>query len=85
VRSQADNDGGIKYEWRWGPRAYSEVGEKGIAQFAAEFMVTREHEEDEDEGEGRRRNRKRDDPHEKVEKMIESIEKAAGSELTDLK
>ncbi|KAF5361515.1 hypothetical protein D9758_006135 [Tetrapyrgos nigripes] len=90
VRSQADNDSGIKYEWRWGVRAYSEVGEKGIAQFAAEFMVTREHEEDEDEDEGqgarnRNRNRRGPNPHEQVEKMLGAIEKAAGSELVELK
>ncbi|KAM5540612.1 hypothetical protein V8D89_005643 [Ganoderma adspersum] len=27
------------FEWRWGPRALTEVGERGIAQFVAEFMA----------------------------------------------
>ncbi|THV02609.1 MAGE-domain-containing protein, partial [Dendrothele bispora CBS 962.96] len=85
IRStQADNDTGIKYEWRWGVRAQSEIGEQGIAQFVAEFMVTREHEEDEDEEEGSGRNRRRQDPHKKVEKMLEGIGKAAGGELAGL-
>ncbi|KAK7443455.1 hypothetical protein VKT23_015628 [Stygiomarasmius scandens] len=87
VRStQADNDSGIKYEWRWGVRAQSEIGEQGIAQFVAEFMVTREHEEDEDEEEGgSSRNRRRQDPQKKVEKMLDGIAKAAGGELAGLK
>ncbi|OSD02310.1 hypothetical protein PYCCODRAFT_1477861 [Trametes coccinea BRFM310] len=29
------------YEWRWGPRAHAEVGERGIAQFVSEFMAVR--------------------------------------------
>ncbi|CDO72663.1 hypothetical protein BN946_scf184985.g82 [Trametes cinnabarina] len=29
------------YEWRWGPRAHAEVGERGIAKFVAEFMAVR--------------------------------------------
>ena len=27
------------FEWRWGPRALTEVGERGVAQFVAEFMA----------------------------------------------
>ncbi|KAI0764243.1 MAGE family-domain-containing protein [Trametes elegans] len=29
------------YEWRWGPRAMAEVGERAVAQFVAEFMAVR--------------------------------------------
>ena len=27
------------FEWRWGPRALTEGGERGIAQFVSEFMA----------------------------------------------
>ncbi|KAI8976336.1 MAGE family-domain-containing protein [Trametes punicea] len=38
------------YEWRWGPRAHAEVGERAVAQFVAEFMAVRPGaEEDEEE------------------------------------
>ncbi|KAJ3898768.1 MAGE-domain-containing protein [Lentinula edodes] len=30
-------DGENKYEWRWGPRAHSEIGEKAVQEFVAEF------------------------------------------------
>lgn len=56
-------------EWRWGPRAMSEVGETGIAKFVAEFMVRGEGDEGEDEAKARQR----------VEKMMQGIEKAAGT------
>ena len=26
------------FEWRWGPRALTEVGERAVAQFVAEFI-----------------------------------------------
>src|ERR1700761_1133945 len=44
--SQADEDSGQTYEWRWGPRAQSEVGEQAIGAFIADFMVTQERAED---------------------------------------
>ena len=37
------------YEWRWGPRAAAEVGERAVAQFVAEFMAVRPGENDGDE------------------------------------
>ncbi|KAJ3806175.1 hypothetical protein F5876DRAFT_80977 [Lentinula aff. lateritia] len=30
-------DGENKYEWRWGPRAHSEIGEKAVQELVAEF------------------------------------------------
>ena len=35
----AAGEEGTAFEWRWGNRAHSEVGEMAIAAFAAEFMV----------------------------------------------
>ncbi|KAI0667533.1 MAGE family-domain-containing protein [Trametes maxima] len=37
------------YEWRWGPRAHAEVGERAAALFVAEFMAVRPGEDDGDE------------------------------------
>ncbi|KAJ7360993.1 hypothetical protein DFH08DRAFT_362829 [Mycena albidolilacea] len=59
VQAQDDDAGGQHtYEWRWGARAQSEVAEKAVAGFVAEFMVQDEgmggmgdaEEEEEDEG-----------------------------------
>lgn len=41
TQNPQDGDHTAGYEWRWGPRAHSEIGESGIALFAAEFMVER--------------------------------------------
>ncbi|KAL7278017.1 hypothetical protein ACG7TL_007977 [Trametes sanguinea] len=80
------------YEWRWGPRAHAEVGERGIAQFVAEFMAVRpgigeaddegEDGESEDavgvpEDEGTRK---------RVETIFKGIERAAaGAPLADVR
>lgn len=41
-QSQAANDeDGASFEWRWGARAQSEIGELGIGRFVAEFLVER--------------------------------------------
>lgn len=46
----ANDDGTLAaYEWRWGPRALAEVGERAVAQFVAEFMAARPGEDDADE------------------------------------
>lgn len=86
-RARADDDSGNTYEWRWGNRAQSEIGETGIAQFVAEFMVGEEDEdEEEDEGSGRvRANRKQAEAESKLVKMTKGIERAAGGKLADLK
>ncbi|KAK0236547.1 MAGE-domain-containing protein [Armillaria nabsnona] len=84
--TQGDEDSGATYEWRWGNRAHSEVGEKAIAQFVAEFMVGEQEAEDEEEDGGRARGRRRQDrAQNKVEKMAAGIERAAGGNLSDLK
>lgn len=86
--TQADDDSGITYEWRWGARAQSEVGEKGIAQFIAEFMVGDLHGQDEgdddDEGARARGKTKRATAERDVEKMTKGIERAAGGNLAEL-
>jgi melanoma-associated antigen len=52
LATQRENGG--TWQWRWGNRAESEVGEMNIAKFAAEFMIERAGddamEEEEEEG-----------------------------------
>jgi hypothetical protein len=67
----ADGAGGM-FEWRWGPRAMVEVGERGVAEFVGEFMV-----EDEPVANARAREAR-------VAKMVEGVEKAAGSKLVEV-
>jgi len=83
LRSQAeDQEAGITYEWRWGPRSFCEVGEQNIAQFVAEFMVQSDGDQDEGGAAGARaRNRRQ----EQMQKMYAGVEKAAGGKLTELK
>ncbi|KAG5641632.1 hypothetical protein DXG03_004569 [Asterophora parasitica] len=80
--TQADDETGATYEWKWGSRAQSEVGEKAIAKFIAEFMVGAADDFDEDQGGVRGR---REDATAKLEKMARGIERAAGGQLTDIK
>lgn len=51
VRGADETAEGVTYEWRWGPRAHAEAGEKAIAQFVGQFMVRELLEGDEDEDE----------------------------------
>lgn len=87
--TQADEEAGTTYEWRWGNRAQSEVGEKGIAQFVAEFMVGDAGDDDEDEEDdvaaGRGANRRQADADAKLAMMVKGIQRAAGGQLADLK
>jgi hypothetical protein len=88
--TQADEEAGTTYEWRWGTRAQSEVGEKGIAQFVAEFMVGDAGEDDDDDEEddaaaGRGAKRRQNDADAKLAKMLKGIERAAGGQLAELK
>ncbi|KAJ6472320.1 MAGE family-domain-containing protein [Mycena vitilis] len=83
-----DQAGGQTYEWRWGARAQSEVGEQAVAAFVTEFMVSAEgggeDAEDgaEDNAAGRARaNKKRADAANRLEKMAKGIERAAGGQL----
>ncbi|XP_006456478.1 hypothetical protein AGABI2DRAFT_122375 [Agaricus bisporus var. bisporus H97] len=88
VGGDAHNDMGMQagdmYEWRWGARAFCEVGETDIAKFVAEFMVNYNtggkagDEEEDDEGtEGRKKT--------KVEKMYMGVRKAAGGSLAAIR
>ncbi|KAK7018433.1 MAGE domain-containing protein [Favolaschia claudopus] len=91
----ADDDGQTTYEWRWGARAHSEVGEKAVGAFVAEFMVQEESlpggeggEEDagaEGAAAGRAKASKRKaDAASRLEKMAKGIERAAGGQLADV-
>jgi hypothetical protein len=85
------DDDGITWEWRWGHRAHSEIGEKGVAQFVAEFMVESERRGmevlEEEDGEGRAGNRRRQNKETEARKRLEAVMKgigrAAGGDLTD--
>lgn len=72
-------------EWKWGGRAHSEVGEKGIAQFVGEFMVGQMGGgEDADDDEGERRNGAIREK--RLEVMMKGIQRAAaGGNLSDVK
>ncbi|KAJ3806172.1 MAGE-domain-containing protein [Lentinula aff. lateritia] len=84
-------DGENKYEWRWGPRAHSEIGEKAVQEFVAEFMVGIGSNEDDQDGSGSRGGRSSGgsnrvhDNAAKLKKMMDGIEKAAGGNIVDLK
>ncbi|KAG6885808.1 hypothetical protein C0993_009568 [Termitomyces sp. T159_Od127] len=77
--TQADEENGVTYEWRWGSRSQSEVGETAIAKFIAEFMVG-ETDDDEDDG-----TRARQYAGSRLERMTRGIERAAGGHLSDMK
>ncbi|KAF7298807.1 MAGE domain-containing protein [Mycena indigotica] len=88
----ADEEAGITYEWRWGPRAASEVGEKAVAKFVAEFMVAQHGQPgDDDDGEENsgaarvRAQKKQTDAEAQMDKMLTGVARAAGGELADIK
>lgn len=73
-------DDGTNVEWCWGSRAMSEVGERGVARFMAEFMVNGPKVQSENESVG-------DDAEriKKVEVVLKGVERAAGGDpLQDL-
>ncbi|CAA7264566.1 unnamed protein product [Cyclocybe aegerita] len=79
LRTQAEDlEEGRMYEWRWGARAFCEVGEEAVAKFIAQFMV-------ESEGDGEEEGRDARRQEELMKKMYKGIEKAAGGKLTELK
>ncbi|KAI0033586.1 MAGE family-domain-containing protein [Vararia minispora EC-137] len=88
--TQAADDESGAYEWRWGPRAFAEVGEKAVARFIGEFMTeAREDdgESDSDEGEDTRglvRGRRKEDAEKRLQAMLRGIERAAGGNLLDI-
>ncbi|KAJ3973546.1 MAGE family-domain-containing protein [Lentinula raphanica] len=78
-------DGENKYDWRWGTRAHSEIGEKAIQEFIAEFMVgVNDDEENQDGGAGGSRRGGGAGMQEKLKKMMDGIEKAAGGNIADI-
>lgn len=77
VRTGEDGAEDKVYEWTWGPRAHSEVGEKAVARFVAEFMVETEFADPENAPD-------QDRQLEIVEKMYGGIEKASGGTLADV-
>ena len=85
LRTQVeDREDGRTYEWRWGARAFSEVGEEYIGRFIAEFMVSTEIDQEEEErgaGAGAARAKEKA----LVEKMYVGVERAAGGKLNALK
>jgi hypothetical protein len=92
--TQVNADDNQAYEWRWGTRAHSEIGEQAIASFVAEFMIDRtrqnEAEEDEEENDGPARGRgrgkkKQDGVEKRLATMLKAIERASGGNLADIK
>ncbi|KAG6331955.1 hypothetical protein ID866_7133 [Astraeus odoratus] len=83
------------YEWRWGNRAHSEIGERAVADFVAEFMVecSRQAEDGDDDeqepigrGRGRGQGRDSEDAEDvRLESTQKAIERAAGGNLSDIK
>ena len=87
LRTQAeDREEGRTYEWRWGPRAFSEVGEEYIGKFIAEFMVSSEADQEEGAAAAAATSAAaRAKEKALVEKMYVGVEKAAGGKLMALK
>ncbi|KAG1858529.1 MAGE-domain-containing protein [Suillus subluteus] len=93
--TQANQDENQAFEWHWGHRSYSEIGEQAIATFVAEFMVERNRdndgEDDDDDGKaardrGKGRARAGDGGGDKkVKNVYGAIERAAGGNLSDVK
>ena len=85
LRTQVeDREEGRTYEWRWGMRAFSEVGEEYIGKFIAEFMVSTEIDQEE-EGRGAAAAAARAKEKALVDKMYIGVERAAGGRLMALK
>lgn len=90
--TQAAAEENQTYEWRWGNRAHSEVGEQAVANFMAEFMVERSREVITDDDEGQeadpnRRGRGRDKENtaeKQLEIMQKAIERSAGGNLSGI-
>lgn len=71
-------------EWRWGSRAYSEVGERAIADFVASFMA--EHSARNTGGvEHRNRARNREEIEKTHGTIMRDITRAAGGSLSEVR
>ncbi|KDQ58128.1 hypothetical protein JAAARDRAFT_257770 [Jaapia argillacea MUCL 33604] len=78
---------GASFEWKWGPRAMSEVGELGVAKFVLEFIAERSvvAENGEDGGEGERSGRRRkEEIKKKYDLLMKGLVRVTG-ELSDVK
>ncbi|KAG1745033.1 MAGE-domain-containing protein [Suillus paluster] len=75
--TQANPDETQAFEWHWGHRSYSEIGEQAVATFIAEFMVERNRDDDIEEDD------QEDDK--KLKNVFGVIERAAGGNLSDIK
>ena len=92
--TQGDGEEAGTWEWRWGNRAFSEIGEMGVAKFVVEFMADRtgddEDEDDEDEnvvarGKGKGRAKpKAGNAQKRLANLMKGVERAAGGNLTEL-
>ena len=83
------DDGEAAWEWRWGPRAASEVGEAGIARFVAGFMADRlaggdDENSDDETGDARMRRRRSEEHKKRLAALMKGIERAAGGELAEI-
>lgn len=77
-----EEDDASNWEWRWGPRAMTEIGEVGIASFVAEFMALRIPLE---AGDAEGGPSKKAQIAKRVEALMGGIQKAAGeAELVDI-
>lgn len=87
LRTQAeDREDGRTYDWQWGVRAFSEVGEENIGKFIAEFMVSTEiNQEEEGRGAAAAAAATRAKEEALIEKMYVGVERAAGGKLTGLR
>lgn len=94
--TQTNPDENQAFEWHWGHRSYSEIGEQAIATFIAEFMVERSRDDDaedddDDDGKaarsrGKGRARAEDGGRDKkLKNVYGAIERAAGGNLSDVK
>ncbi|KAH8113089.1 MAGE-domain-containing protein [Phellopilus nigrolimitatus] len=90
-RGNDNDDEGASYEWRWGARAYAEVGEKALARFVAEFMAERVllgaagGGGDDDDDETQRRIPDEEERERVLENMLKDITRAAGGRLSDVR
>lgn len=94
--TQANADENQAFEWHWGHRSYSEIGEQAVATFVAEFMVERNRDDDAEEddqedgtaaqGRGNGRAKAADGGGDKkLKNVYGAIERAAGGSLSDIK
>ena len=92
LRGRAEQD----WEWHWGPRAASEVGEQDVARFVADFMVETDQVMDDASNDGKQPSQNpsgdgeenEDEAEARMqasrERKVKAIERAAGGNLAEL-